>query len=92
MAKPIFPYPEWVTAAQAAAMLGVHVDTIRRWERSGKLPPSERTPTRSDGKPGRRRYRREDIVQLVAERAERAAEIAVERVQRGGDAARALID
>ena len=44
---------------QAAEMLGVNPETLRRWDKSGKLKAiiiSER---------GDRRYKREDIVRLV---------------------------
>ena len=29
--------PEWMTAKQAAAVLGVHVNTLRIWARNGKI-------------------------------------------------------
>ena len=32
-----------MTVKQAAKMLGVSVDTLRRWDREGRLPPSGRT-------------------------------------------------
>ena len=44
---------------QAAEMLGVNPETLRRWDKSGKLKAiiiSER---------GDRRYKKEDIVRLV---------------------------
>jgi len=44
---------------EAADMLGVNPETLRRWDKSGKLKAvviSER---------GDRRYKKEDIVQLV---------------------------
>ena len=44
---------------QAAEMLGVNPETLRRWDKSHKLKPiiiSER---------GDRRYKKEDIVRLV---------------------------
>ena len=48
---------ELLTIGEAARMLGVSVDTIRRWERDGKI-----TGTRTLG--GQRRFRR-DIVEAL---------------------------
>jgi excisionase family DNA binding protein len=45
---------ELLTIREAADMLNVHPDTLRRWEKAGRLVPL-RTPT------GHRRYRRGDI-------------------------------
>ena len=39
----------------AAREIGVHPDTLRRWEQEGRIEPAERTPG------GRRRY---DIAKL----------------------------
>ena len=44
---------------EAAAMLGVHRDTLRRWAEDGKVP-SVATPG------GERRYRIEDLDALIA--------------------------
>ncbi len=44
-----------VSIGIAASEMGVHPDTLRRWERQGKIEPVERTPG------GRRRY---DLAQL----------------------------
>jgi len=41
--------------AEAAKMLGVHPSTLRRWDKTGILRPSIRTPT------GERRYTEEDL-------------------------------
>ena len=48
---------ELLTIGEAARILGVSVDTIRRWERDGKI-----TGTRTLG--GQRRFRR-DIVEAL---------------------------
>jgi excisionase family DNA binding protein len=50
---------EWLTTAEAARMLGVHVSTLRRWSDLGLVP------TLRMGQAGKRRYRRTDIVKLV---------------------------
>ncbi len=50
---------ELLTIGDAARVLGVSVDTMRRWEREGKV-----APTRTVG--GQRRYRRAELDKLVA--------------------------
>jgi molybdopterin-binding protein len=58
---------------QAAEAIGVRVETLRRWERDGKL-----TTTRTAG--GQRRVPAEEVARLVAERrAERAPAAASRR-------------
>jgi len=49
---------------EAAEILGVRVETLRRWEREGKL-----TPVRSEG--GQRLVPAAEIARLLAERGER---------------------
>lgn len=49
---------ELLAVGDAAAALGVSVDTLRRWERAGRIS-ALRTPT------GHRRFRREDLDQLL---------------------------
>ena len=49
----------FVSIGEAAALLCVHVQTIRRWEREGSLKPAFRTPG------GHRRYRLSDIRELM---------------------------
>lgn len=49
----MFPY----TVSKAAALLGVHPNTLRRWEREGKIAAA-RTPG------GHRRYSIEEINRL----------------------------
>ena len=58
---------------QAAEAIGVRVETLRRWERDGKL-----ATTRTSG--GQRRVSAEEVARLVAERrAERAPAVASRR-------------
>lgn len=45
---------------EAADMLGVNPETLRRWDRSGKLPAIKISQR------GDRRYHREDIIKLIA--------------------------
>lgn len=45
---------------EAADILGVHVETIRRWERDGKI-----TSVRIPPPDGQRRFRREDVERLA---------------------------
>ncbi|WP_345043572.1 helix-turn-helix domain-containing protein [Georgenia daeguensis] len=47
-----------LTVGQTAALLGVSVDTVRRWERDGRVA-GFRTPT------GQRRFRQHDVEQLL---------------------------
>ncbi|WP_053203814.1 MerR family DNA-binding transcriptional regulator [Jiangella muralis] len=49
---------ELIPVGEAASMLGVHPDTLKRWERAGKIT-SDRTPT------GHRRFRRGDVRTLL---------------------------
>lgn len=50
---------EMLTISQAAKLLGVHPDTLRRWEKAGKLSPI-RFVNR-----GHRRYRSDEIMDLI---------------------------
>ena len=50
-----------VSVAQAAALLGVHPNTIRAWTDAGRLPAFRINPR------GDRRYRRGDVQRLLAE-------------------------
>ena len=47
-----------ISIGQAAKLLGVHVQTLRNWEKSGKLKPDSISPG------GTRRYNLEHILQL----------------------------
>lgn len=49
---------EMLSISAAAQIAGVHVGTLRRWEKTGRLRPA-RTPG------GQRRYRRRDVVELL---------------------------
>ncbi|MCV7052032.1 MerR family DNA-binding transcriptional regulator [Mycobacterium heidelbergense] len=51
---------ELLAVGAAAGLVGVSVDTLRRWERNGRII-ALRTPT------GHRRFRRADIEALLAE-------------------------
>lgn len=51
----------YIDIATAAARLGVHRETVRRWDRDGKVP-SKRTPG------GYRRFLESDIDRLLTER------------------------
>ena len=46
----------------AAALIGISADTLRRWEKSGRIS-SFRTPT------GHRRFRRGDVLALLTDKA-----------------------
>jgi molybdopterin-binding protein len=58
------PAEEGYRIGEAAAMLGVRVETLRRWERDGKL-----TVARTAG--GQRTVRASEVARLLAERRER---------------------
>jgi site-specific DNA recombinase len=60
-----FADEETFTTADVAEKLGVSENTVRRWERDGKLPTVQRDTN------GRRLYRREDMERIAAKRHER---------------------
>lgn len=47
-----------MSVGEAAALVGVHVDTLKRWEKAGRIS-SFRTPL------GHRRYNRADVEALL---------------------------
>jgi len=51
--------PKLLTIRQAAEVLNVHVETLRRWDKSGKLK-AIRVNDRGD-----RRYKPEDLEKLI---------------------------
>lgn len=51
--------PKLLTIRQAAEVLNVHVETLRRWDKSGKLK-AIKVNERGD-----RRYRPEDLEKLI---------------------------
>jgi excisionase family DNA binding protein len=51
---------EYLTVAEAAAMLDIHPQTLHNWTQEGKVPVVQPHPN------ARRRYRREDIEALLA--------------------------
>ncbi|MDP9269788.1 MAG: GAF domain-containing protein, partial [Chloroflexota bacterium] len=61
--------PALISVAQAAALLGVHPNTIRAWTDSGRLP-AFRINVRGD-----RRFRRSDVERLLAEGSSQAAPV-----------------
>lgn len=52
--------PKLLTIRQAAEILNVHVETLRRWDKSGKLKAT-RINERGD-----RRYKQEDIEKIIS--------------------------
>ena len=62
MAQDKVRLPELLTIAQVAKILNVHITTLRRWDKNGKLK-AIRVGTRSGI--GERRYYREDIIKLI---------------------------
>ena len=59
--KPVSTPDDGLRLGEAADLVGVSVDTLRRWATDGKLP-TQRTPG------GQRTVRREDVAHLIAER------------------------
>ncbi len=59
--------PQFISTGPVARELGVAVETLRLWERTGKIAVARRT---SDG---RRLYTREDVDRIRRERAARLA-------------------
>jgi len=59
MAKPKDELPKLLTIRQAAEILNVHIETLRRWDKSGKLK-AIRVNDRGD-----RRYKPEDLKKLM---------------------------
>jgi len=49
---------EYLAVSEAAALIGVSVDTLRRWKRDGRIK-AVRTPT------GHRRFKRSDVEALL---------------------------
>jgi excisionase family DNA binding protein len=52
---------DMLSISAAAQIIGVHVDTLRRWEEAGRIIV-RRTPT------GHRRYRRADVEAILEQR------------------------
>lgn len=50
--------PEWLNIGDAARLIGVHPDTLRRYEAAGRIS-AQRTPS------GHRRFRRADVEALL---------------------------
>lgn len=51
-------YGEHLPVGAAAALIGISADTLRRWEKAGRIS-SVRTPT------GHRRFKRDDVLALL---------------------------
>lgn len=62
MPKDDIKLPELLTIAQVSKILNVHITTLRRWDKIGKLK-AVRVGTRSGV--GERRYHRNDIIKLI---------------------------
>jgi excisionase family DNA binding protein len=52
------PNSEHLPVGAAAALIGISADTLRRWEKAGRIQ-SFRTPT------GHRRFKRSEVEQLL---------------------------
>jgi DNA-binding transcriptional MerR regulator len=63
----VHPAEELLTTASAARIADVVPDTLRLWQRLGKIQPAFVTPTRIH------LYRRADVERVVSERAVRRA-------------------
>ncbi len=59
MKTPLKTKKELLTINEVAELLGVHVETLRRWDNAGKLKAVRM------GKYGHRRYRKADIQKLL---------------------------
>ncbi len=66
--KHAVPQGDHLTVGESAQLIGVSVDTLKRWEKAGRIT-SLRTPT------GHRRFRRSDVEALLTagQHAERSA-------------------
>ena len=53
---------DWLTTEEAAEYLQVHVNTVRRWARTGVIPAAKL------GNRGGFRFRREDLDRFLEER------------------------
>ena len=53
---------ELLSVGESAALIGVHVDTLKRWEQDGRIT-ALRTPS------GHRRFRRSDVEALLTSEA-----------------------
>ena len=53
---------DWLTTEEAAEYLQVHIDTLRRWARTGVVPAAKL------GNRGGVRFRREDLDRFLEER------------------------
>jgi excisionase family DNA binding protein len=58
MHMPTETEPLWLNIGDAARLIGVHVDTLRRYEASGRIA-AQRTPS------GHRRFKRSDVEALL---------------------------
>lgn len=53
---------EYLRVSEASKLLGVHVNTLRNWDKQGLLKPA-RVGVRKE-----RRYKREDVIKFLKER------------------------
>ncbi len=53
---------EWLRTPEAAAYLGVHIETMRRWAREGVIPAAKL------GNRGGFRFKREDLDRFLEQR------------------------
>jgi len=56
--------PKWIAIGEAAKYLGISRDTLRRWEKAGRIKPY-RSPT------NRRYYTKEQLDQSISEKPKR---------------------
>lgn len=59
--KPILDYREYLRVGDAAKLLGVCVQTLRNWDKNGKLKPYRHTMS------SYRLYKKEDLIKLLEE-------------------------